>query len=158
MSEIEIAVLIGSPNDRGLVRASGMYDVFGALGLEVPLHVVSCHRNPRDLDAFCRESNVDVYIAAAGLAAALPGAISAATLMNKIVIGVPLDDYGIDTCIRLPGGVPVLTAGVGKAGLRNAALAASQIAATHSADLRAKLADYLQAMTRPPEFNASLDS
>jgi phosphoribosylaminoimidazole carboxylase PurE protein len=152
-----VAVLIGSRNDRKLVRGSGMYDVFEAVGLKVPLHVLSCHRNPVELERFCAEAGVDVYVAAAGLAAALPGVIAANTKMQKVVIGVPLDDYGVDTCIRLPAGVPVLTPGIGKAGLRNAAIAACQIVATHSSDVAAQLAGYLADSARAPQFNVALD-
>jgi phosphoribosylamine--glycine ligase len=105
-----------------------MQDVLEAVGVTVPVHVISCHRNPAELDRFCREVPVDVCIAA-GLAAGLPGVIAAATSMRRVIIGVPLDDYGVDSVIRLPAGVPVLTAGVGQAGLRNAAIAAWQAAA-----------------------------
>lgn len=153
-----IAVLIGSRNDANVVAESGMMGVFDAVGLPVPLHVISCHRNPTELEEFCRRDEVDIYIGAAGLAAALPGALAAATKMRKVVIGVPLDDYGVDTCIRLPPGVPVMTAGVGKAGLRNAAIAACQIVAVHDADVAAKLASHLDATARAPQFDIPLDA
>ena len=102
----KVAVLIGSASDRRLVKEADMMAVFQAAGITVPVHVISCHRNAEELDQFCREVDIDVYIAAAGLAAALPGALSAASKMRKVVIGVPLDDYGIDTRIRLPPGIP----------------------------------------------------
>jgi phosphoribosylaminoimidazole carboxylase PurE protein len=152
-----VAVLVGSASDLELVKQAKMLDVFDAVGLKVPVHVVSCHRNPVELEQFCRDVPVDVYVAAAGLAAALPGAITAATRMRRVVIGVPLDEYGIDTCIRLPPGVPVLTAGVGLAGLRNAAIAACQIAAVTDPDVAAALGRYLDDNAKPPQFDVSLD-
>lgn len=156
MSVPSIAVLIGSASDKQLVKDSGMYDVFAAVGLDVPLHVVSAHRNAAELDRFCREDKVDIYIAAAGLAAALPGAIAANTDFRKVVIGVPLDQYGIDTCIRLPPGVACLTPGVGKIGLKNAAISAAQIAALQSDEIAAGLDRYLASSARPSEFDATL--
>lgn len=153
---MQIATVIGSDSDVRLVRESGMHEVFDAVGVSVPVHVISCHRNPTELDRFCRDVPVDIYIAAAGLAAGLPGAITAATSMRRVVIGVPLDDYGIDSVIRLPGGVPVLTAGVGKAGLRNAAIAACQIAALTDPEIAEGLADYLGRVARRPRFDVRL--
>ncbi|MEJ7585272.1 MAG: AIR carboxylase family protein [Acidimicrobiales bacterium] len=154
----EVVVLIGSATDRSLVRDSKMHDVFEAAGLLVPVHVISCHRNATELERFCRETSADVIIAAAGLAAALPGAVAAATKMRKVVIGVPLDDFGVDTCIRLPGGVPVLTAGVGKAGLFNAAIAACQIVSLGDAEVRDRLDTYLTRAVRAPQFDVSLEN
>jgi phosphoribosylaminoimidazole carboxylase PurE protein len=153
---VQIATVIGSANDVRLVRESGMHQVFDAVGLTVPVHVISCHRNPTELDRFCREVPVDIYIAAAGLAAGLPGAIAAVTSMRRVVIGVPLDDYGIDSVIRLPSGVPVLTAGVGKAGLRNAAIAACQVAALTDPQIAERLVGYFDQVARTPQFDIQL--
>lgn len=152
----EVVVLIGSQTDAGLVKESKMLDVFEAAGLSVPVHIMSCHRNATELEEFCRATTADVLIAAAGLAAALPGAVAAATNMRKTVIGVPLDDFGVDTCIRLPAGVPVLTAGVGKAGLFNAAVAACQIVGLTDAGVRERLDAYLTGTARAPQYDVSL--
>jgi len=151
-----VVVLIGSDTDRGAVKGSKMLDVFEAAGMRVPVHVISCHRNATELQQFCSESTADVFIAAAGRAAALPGAVAAATRMRKVVIGVPLDDFGVDTCIRLPAGVPVLTTGVGEAGLYNAAIAACQIVALGDASVRDRLDRYLVGAERAPQFDVSL--
>jgi phosphoribosylaminoimidazole carboxylase PurE protein len=153
-----VAVLVGSASDIGLIKESKMLAVFEAAGLDVPVHVVSCHRNPIELEQYCREVPVDVYVAAAGLAAALPGAIAAATKMRRVVIGVPLDEYGIDTCIRLPPGVPVLTPGVGPAGLRNAAIAACQIAALGDPAVAERLGRYLDGQAKPPQFDVDVNA
>ena len=154
----EIAVLVGSPNDRKIVKESKMMDAFDAVGLTVPLHILSCHRNPKELDAFCQEPHdIGVFIAAAGLAAALPGALAAATSMSRVIIGVPLDDYGVDTCIRMPPGVSVLTAGVGKTGLLNAAISACQIVAIENEQVARSLAAYISSKTKKPQYNVSLE-
>ncbi len=55
------------------------------------------------------------------------------------VIGVPMDEHGVDSCVYMPPGVPVLTAGVGKVGLKNAAIAAAQILAVGDAAVATKL-------------------
>lgn len=154
----QVVVMAGSPNDRKVIKESKMMEVFESVGLNVPVHILSCHRNPQELDTFCREAtDIQVFIAAAGLAAALPGALAATTKMAKVVIGVPLDDYGVDTCIRMPPGVSVLTAGVGKTGLFNAAIAACQIVAIGNKGIARSLAAYIDAKTKKPQFDVSLD-
>lgn len=152
-----VAIVLGSSSDRTLVRDADMFGVFDAVALDVPVHVLSAHRNAAEVERYCREVEIDVYIGSAGLAAALPGALAAAAMFRRVVIGVPLDQYGIDSCIRLPPGVPVLTAGVGVIGLRNAAIAAAQIAAVHDPTVAKKLAAFLEATTRKPQYDVSLD-
>ena|ERR1043166_711657 len=156
---MSVALLIGSRSDMKLVKESEMMDVFDHIGVKVALHVISAHRNAEALHRFCEDAKeVDVFIAAAALATALPGAIAGATNMRRVVIGVPLDDYGVDSCLRMPPGVPVLTAGVGKAGLKNAAIAVCQILAIRDSSIATKLQEYLAERTRTPEFNVPLVS
>ena len=97
-------------------------------------------------------------IAGAALATALPGAIAGASGMKSVVIGVPLDEHGIDSCLWMPPGVPVLTAGVGKAGLQNAAIAACQILSIGDSGVAGRLEKYLEETARKPQFNVSLDA
>jgi phosphoribosylaminoimidazole carboxylase PurE protein len=153
-----VTLLIGSTSDRKVVKESEMMSVFKDVGVDVAIHVISAHRNAADLHRFCeRAEEIKVIIAAAALATALPGAVAAATGIQKVVIGVPLDDYGLDSCLRMPPGVPVLTAGVGKAGLKNAAIAACQILAISDPGIAARLRQYLADRTRKAEYNVSLD-
>lgn len=155
----KVVLLIGSLSDRKVVKDSQMIDVFDRVGVNLDVHVMSAHRNAEDLHRFCQDqTEVTVYIAAAALATALPGAIAGATKMRKLVIGVALDDYGVDSCLRMPPGVPVLTAGVGKTGLINAAIAACQILATSDSRVAAQLESYLTDHERQPHFNVSLES
>ena len=152
-----VTMLIGSLSDRELVRDSGMMTVFKEVDVDVDVHVISAHRNAAELHEFCEKSDTKVIIAAAALATALPGAVAGATRMHKVVIGVPLDDFGVDSCLRMPPGVPVLTAGVGKPGLRNAAIAACQILAISDPGIATRLQKHLSDRTRKVEFNVSID-
>jgi phosphoribosylaminoimidazole carboxylase PurE protein len=154
----KVLVLIGSLSDRKVLKDSRMTEVLTAVGVDFAVHAVSAHRNAEDLHRLCRtETDATIYIAAAALATALPGAVAGATGMRKVVIGVPLDDYGVDSCLRMPPGVPVLTAGVGTAGLRNAAIAACQILAAGDSKLADGLDRYLVDNARAPQFDISLD-
>jgi 5-(carboxyamino)imidazole ribonucleotide mutase len=145
-------------SDRKVVKESGIVELFERVGVDVGVHVISAHRNAEELHRFCQENtDVNVYIAAAALATALPGAIAGATRMRKVVIGIPLDEYGVDSCLRMPPGVPVLTAGVGKAGLQNAAIAACQILALGDPAIAAGLDKYLTEHARAVQLNVSLD-
>ncbi|MEN8180203.1 MAG: 5-(carboxyamino)imidazole ribonucleotide mutase, partial [Pseudomonadota bacterium] len=106
----------------------------------------SAHRTPDATQTYVKhadERGCSVFIAAAGLAAHLAGAVSAATL--KPVIGVPLDAgplQGMDSLlstVQMPGGIPVATVAIGKAGAKNAAYLASQILALDDADLATRI-------------------
>jgi 5-(carboxyamino)imidazole ribonucleotide mutase len=105
-------------------------------GIEHEVHVMSAHRNPdrvREFVSSARDRGFEVIIAAAGGAAALPGACKAYTPLP--VIGVPLassDLKGIDalySIVQMPPGIPVATVSVGAWGARNAATLAAEILA-----------------------------
>lgn len=114
-----VSIVVGS--ERDLPHASRAVDILRAEGVEVEVRVLSAHRNPEELDSYIRESGgeVDVYIAMAGLSAALPGYIASRT--RKPVIGVPLPVgplNGLDALFsiaQMPRGVPVATVGIGSA-------------------------------------------
>jgi len=127
----DILFLIGSESDRPAV-APGL-ELAAERGLSVELKVLSAHRNLEELTAFLKagEGGWRIVIAAAGLAAALPGV--AASLVKLPVIGVPLvagELAGIDavlSILQLPKGVPVATMGIGKQGMLNAVLLAERM-------------------------------
>ena len=155
-----IQVVMGSQSDAGIVKASGLLDILDTLegsGMSYQVSVCSAHRNAPDLQEFADQTlqeGTQIYIGIAGMAAALPGALAACTRMSKPIIAVPLDEHGIDSCLYMPPGVPVLLAGVGKEGLKNAGIAALQILATgNSAPAKVALADYLIKNQRQPQFN-----
>lgn len=156
MNDPRIVIVAGSESDLSIIMKSEMLDVIAAARIDFIAHVASAHRNP-DIVARLGEKHegVDVIIAIAGLAAALPGALAGATRMRVPVIAVPLDEHGIDSCIWMPPGVPVLTAGVGKTGLKNAAIAAVQISA-RSDEEKAGFQAWLDATAKQAKLNIDL--
>ncbi|NYT02146.1 MAG: 5-(carboxyamino)imidazole ribonucleotide mutase [Methanosarcinales archaeon] len=109
----EIAVISGSKSDQPIVdKILQTLDEHGA-GYEH--RVLSAHRNPQELDRYIEESDARIFIAVAGLSAALPGVIAART--PRPVIGVPVSGklLGIDallSIVQMPPGVPVACVGI----------------------------------------------
>jgi 5-(carboxyamino)imidazole ribonucleotide mutase len=144
MSKPFVAVLMGSDSDLPVLQAT--FDVLKKLEIPFEAKITSAHRTPAITHAYVKEADergCAVFIAAAGLAAHLAGAVSAATL--KPVIGIPLDAgplQGMDSLlstVMMPGGIPVATVAVGKAGAKNAAYLASQIMALSDPDLAQRI-------------------
>ena len=136
---IQIAVICGSNSDKALMQTT--MEVLERLGLAAKLYVSSAHRNPQgtmELVKWLDRAGVDVFIAAAGLAAALPGFVASCT--HKPVIGVPVDAgqlHGMDallSMVQMPKGVPVATVAIGKHGAYNAAVLAARILALKQGD------------------------
>jgi len=123
-------------------------------GVPYDVKVLSAHRTIDEVLAFCEraEEEYDVIIAAAGYAAHLGGVIAAKTVLP--VIGVPLDASplkGIDSLlsiVQMPGGIPVATVTIGKAGAKNAAVLAVEIMAIKYPELKEKLKAYREKMKR----------
>jgi 5-(carboxyamino)imidazole ribonucleotide mutase len=142
-----VAVIMGSKSDWETMRhASEVLTRF-----EVPheTKIVSAHRTPLLLAEFASTAEsrgLEVIIAAAGGAAHLPGMVAAQTLVP--VLGVPIESHalnGLDSLlsiVQMPGGIPVGTLAIGKAGAINAALLAIAILSTSRPDLREKLRAY----------------
>jgi phosphoribosylaminoimidazole carboxylase PurE protein len=129
-----VLILMGSKNDWDVLRETGAE--LDRLGVGWRAHVASAHRSLARTLNLVREgeaSGVRVFICGAGMAAHLAGVVAAATA--RPVIGVPLAGGvadGLDallSTVQMPGGVPVATVAVGKAGARNAAVLAAQILA-----------------------------
>lgn len=153
---------MGSANDKDkLVEAKFSDTLDEVLGADyVEYAVCSAHRNAPELAEYVDEAlngGARLFVGIAGLAAALPGALAGHTSMKVPIIGVPLDEHGIDSCLYMPPGVPVLTPGVGKNGLKNAALAVCQMMAmlTHAPGIRDRLDAHLsgEAAKKKPEFD-----
>lgn len=137
----EVAIIIGSESDRKHADAAAA--VLSAIGVEYTVDVASAHRTPEKLDEVVMASDAKVFIAIAGLAAALPGVIAASTI--RPVIGVPVNVKldGIDAFLsmaQMPPGVPVAVVGVDNA--KNAAILAAEILAISSVGCAEKLAEY----------------
>jgi phosphoribosylaminoimidazole carboxylase PurE protein len=140
----EVAVLMGSQSDWEVLKAT--VDTLDEYGVACDARVLSAHRTPRELAEYVENadrSGTKVFIAAAGMAAHLAGAVAAHT--TRPVLGVPLvrsDLNGLDALlatVQMPPGVPVGTLGLGKAGAVNAALLAISILALERPELREKL-------------------
>lgn len=151
-----VHIVLGSASDLEAVKAAAMVEMLAEVGVTASVSVCSAHRNIEELARFVERTTAAgarVYVGVAGLAAALPGALAGLTGMRTPVIGVPMDEHGIDSCVYMPPGVPVLTAGVGKVGLKNAALAAAQILAAGDAKVASALAAYVAKTAKPPQFD-----
>jgi 5-(carboxyamino)imidazole ribonucleotide mutase len=138
---VKVSVVMGSESDRelGEKAASTLSD----FGVEHEMVVYSAHRDPEGLKAYVNSSNASVFIAIAGLSAALPGAIASHTF--RPVIGVPKEVKlgGLDSLlsiVQMPSGVPVACVGVDNA--RNAAVLATEILALGDDGLKKKLGEY----------------
>ena len=110
---VDVAVILGSASDKQI--ADKAVDVLSKSGVSFDLQVLSAHRNPDELDAYLKKSDAKVFIAIAGLSAALPGVVAART--DKPVIGVPVSAKlgGLDallSIVQMPKGVPVACVGI----------------------------------------------
>ncbi|MCH7931632.1 MAG: 5-(carboxyamino)imidazole ribonucleotide mutase [Proteobacteria bacterium] len=139
-----VAIVIGSQTDWETMRHAA--DTLDKLGVRHEVRIISAHRTPARMIAYvepARERGLKVIIAAAGGAAALPGAIAALTPLP--VLGVPMHGWavqGMDALLsmaQMPAGIPVGTLAIGKPGAINAALLAAAIVALDDADVAAAL-------------------
>jgi 5-(carboxyamino)imidazole ribonucleotide mutase len=124
----DVAVISGSTSDAHIVEK--VIRVLEDHKVPYESHVISAHRNPDELDAYLRKSEAKIFIAVAGMSAALPGVIASKT--DKPVIGVPVSGKlgGMDALLsisQMPKGVPVACVAVD--GGENAALLAIRILA-----------------------------
>ena len=130
-------MLCGSRSDLPALR--GCFDQLDAYGISWEASVISAHRQPDALRAYVDEAEragVALFIAAAGLAAHLPGVVASATA--RPVIGVPLEaalggQDALLSVVQMPPGVPVAAVAIGSAGARNAAHLAARILALSDA-------------------------
>lgn len=146
-----VAVLMGSKSDAEAIQPC--IDTLTSFGIEHEVHVMSAHRNPDRVREFCstaRDRGIEVIIAAAGGAAALPGVCKAYTPLP--VIGVPLASSelkGVDalySIVQMPPGMPVATVAVGSWGARNAATLAAEILALSHDDIRRAYDKYRESL------------
>ena len=123
---VDVAIIMGSNSDRHI--AEGAIEILESNNVSYDIQVISAHRNPEELDKYLKDSDADVFIAIAGLSAALSGVIASKT--NKVVIGVPVSSKlgGLDallSTVQMPKGVPVASVGIDNS--TNAALMAVRI-------------------------------
>ncbi len=127
-----VGVVIGSKSDSEIIQPA--LEMLTRLGIEHDVNVISAHRTPekvREYALSARERGLEVIIAAAGMAAHLPGVLAAWTTLP--VIGVPIasgDLKGVDalySIVQMPPGIPVACMAIGRAGAANAACLAAEI-------------------------------
>jgi 5-(carboxyamino)imidazole ribonucleotide mutase len=144
---MKVAVVMGSDSDLEIMKET--VETLDSFGIESFVSITSAHRTPEKIKYFLEEADkqgCEVVIAAAGMAAHLGGVIAAATTMP--VIGVPMQGGGLDgldalySIVQMPGGIPVASMAIGKAGAINAGIFAAQILAVKYPALKPKLIEY----------------
>jgi 5-(carboxyamino)imidazole ribonucleotide mutase len=147
-----VAVIMGSKSDWETMRHAD--EVLTRFGVAHELAIVSAHRTPGKMADFAMNAEargLEVIIAGAGGAAHLPGMVAAQTTVP--VLGVPVESHalkGMDSLlsiVQMPGGIPVGTLAIGKAGATNAALLAIAILANSRPHLREKLRSFRDEQT-----------
>src|SRR5207249_4833743 len=160
-----VAVVCGSRSD--LPALHGCFDVLDAYGITWEASVISAHRQPEALRQYAAESEgagVRVFVAAAGLAAHLPGVL--ASLTARPVIGVPLDGGALGgadalySVVQMPPGVPVAAVAIGSAGARNAGHLAARILALGEASIAERVEGFRaeQAAKAEPRIDPRADA
>ena len=151
-----VSVVMGSDSDFPIM--SETINILEDFGVPHEVFLTSAHRSPERTASFAKKASqrgIKIIIVGAGAAAHLAGVIASQSLLP--VIGIPIDATalgGIDALLsiaQMPGGVPVATMAVGKAGARNAALLAIRILALEDDSLQKKLRFFIQNMAREIE-------
>ena len=139
-----VSILMGSKSDYSVMKTTA--EILERFGVQYELIVSSAHRTPERTKEYIKDAEKrgsKVFIAGAGLAAHLAGAI--ASMTTKPVIGIPLDAGSLGgqdallSTVQMPGGMPVATVAIGKAGAKNAGYLAVQILALNNGELAEKL-------------------
>ena len=142
-----VGVIMGSKSDWKTMKSAS--EMLEHLGIPHECKVVSAHRTPDRMIQYGREASergLQVIIAGAGGAAHLPGMVASETILP--VLGVPVQSralQGLDSLlsiVQMPGGVPVGTLAIGKAGAKNAGQLAARILATQSDELTEKVSEF----------------
>lgn len=141
----KITIVLGSLSDKEIFEKGKT--VLDEFNVKYEVRVASAHRTPKKVEEIVKESAADLFIAIAGLSAALPGVIASHTV--KPVIGVPVESKigGLDallSIVQMPPGIPVAAVGIDRG--ENAVLLAIEILALKDDDLKRKLEDYRQKM------------
>lgn len=146
-----VAILMGSDSDLEIMRESAR--TLERFGISFEIEVTSAHRSPertRGIVASAPRRGVKIFIVGAGAAAHLAGVVAAESTLP--VIGVPLSSTalnGVDalySTVQMPGGIPVATMAIGKAGAVNAAILAIEILALSDDSLKEKLEAHKQSL------------
>ena len=154
-----VGIVMGSDSDLPVMEDAGK--ALASFGIPFEMTVASAHRTPERAHKYAasaRERGLKVIIAGAGGAAHLAGVLAASTTLP--VIGVPVDSSslkGLDALlatVQMPGGIPVATMAIGKAGAKNAGILAAQIIGVSDKVVARKLSSYKEEMAREVEAKA----
>ncbi|SDO31379.1 5-(carboxyamino)imidazole ribonucleotide mutase [Halobacillus aidingensis] len=146
-----VGVIMGSISDWETMKET--CSVLDELSIDYEKEIISAHRTPEDMFTYAetaRDKGLKVIIAGAGGAAHLPGMVASKTTLP--VIGVPVESkalQGLDSLlsiVQMPGGVPVATVAIGKAGAKNAGLLAAEMIGAFDQEVASKLSDYRRQM------------
>lgn len=134
----EVSIILGSASDEKIAEKTA--SVLDEYNISYEIKILSAHRNPEELREYVKNCSAKVFIAIAGLSAALPGFI--ASITTKPVIGVPVNVslMGLDALLsiaQMPSGVPVATVGIDNG--KNAAYLALRILGLINSELQKKL-------------------
>lgn len=148
-----VGIVMGSKSDWTTMQQASA--VLKELSIPYEVRVLSAHRTPQQTAEYAgsaEERGLEVIIAGAGGAAALPGALAAHTILP--VLGAPMQTASLNgmdsllSMVQMPKGIPVGTLAIGNAGAANAALLAASILAIKHSDIRSRLRAYRQAQTK----------
>ena len=147
-----VGIIMGSKSDLETMQET--MAILDELQISYEANVVSAHRTPDKMfehAELARERGIKVIVAGAGGAAHLPGMVAAKTTLP--VIGVPVQSRALNgmdsllSIVQMPGGIPVATVAIGKAGAKNAGLLAASMLSTSYDTIATKLDEYRQMMT-----------
>ena len=148
-----ISIVLGSQSDLETVQPC--QDILKEFDVGYELKILSAHRQPKALVKYVESvsgKGIKIFIAAAGMAAALPGVIAAHTILP--VVGVPAESKslkGMDSLlsiVQMPGGVPVACMAIGRSGAKNSAIFALQVLALSDRNIRNKFLNYKKKLAK----------
>ena len=151
-NSIDVAILMGSDSDLPVV--SEVFKIFDEFGVKYTKSVLSAHRSPHQVIELIKTSESNgckLFIAAAGMAAHLAGAVAAHSF--KPVIGIPIESGGLGgldallSTAQMPPGIPVATVAIGKAGAKNSAILAIQMLSISDKNMADKFSKYRANLT-----------
>ena len=151
---MRVAVIMGSKSD--LIKVEPAIVILKKYGVDVDVRCLSAHRAHHELMTFineCNHNGTEAIIAAAGMAAALPGVVASQTVIP--VIGVPIKGDALDgmdallSIVQMPSGIPVATVAIN--GCKNAAYLALQILGNKYQDIKNKLVEHRSQMQKEAE-------
>ena len=151
-NSIDVAILMGSDSDLPVV--SEVFKIFDEFGVKYTKSVLSAHRSTHQVIELIKTSESNgckLFIAAAGMAAHLAGAVAAHSF--KPVIGIPIESGGLGgldallSTAQMPPGIPVATVAIGKAGAKNSAILAIQMLSISDENMADKFSKYRANLT-----------